>query len=428
MKFETFINFFTKICSFLSEQQLETIIMGDFNINLLPDENGCIRQESMDLFLLCREYELMQLITEPTHDKGALLDHIYISNRKLYAHSGSFPYAGSDHSLCYTIRKQEKIKIEPKIIKVRNWNKINWKELKSELCLFQHKLQNGEIEGSPYLSKGIDRDFDKMNKFAVAILNKHAPEKKMLVRGKFSPWLTADVRCSMKLRNKMHKIAKNSNLPEDWKRFRQARNSTNNLVTSSKKRYFSDKFEKECKSEDMWETINKLTNYRCKKTAPITYLEVGKKRVYEKSEINDIFADTFVVKGEILIEDDKLILDEIKLYEENYDFSNTKFNDKEPLKVEHNDVLDAVNSLNVRKSHNPDNLVPLKMIKNCGPIFVQMLVWLFTIILNSKSIPTVFKRANVMPLFKGKGSSKLAKNFRPISLLTDYCKIFEKII
>jgi hypothetical protein len=43
-------------------------------------------------------------------------------------------------------------------------------------------------------------------------------------------------------------------------------------------------------------------------------------------------------------------------------------------------------------------------------------------------LPQCFKAATVLPLFKGKGSRRIAKNFRPICLLNVYTKIFERFV
>jgi hypothetical protein len=43
-------------------------------------------------------------------------------------------------------------------------------------------------------------------------------------------------------------------------------------------------------------------------------------------------------------------------------------------------------------------------------------------------LPQCFKAATVLPLYKGKGSRKAAKNYRPISLLNIYTKIFERFV
>ncbi|CAL8119367.1 unnamed protein product [Orchesella dallaii] len=84
--------------------------------------------------------------------------------------------------------------------------------------------------------------------------------------------------------------------------------------------------------------------------------------------------------------------------------------------------------MRVRKSHNPDNLVPLRVMKNLGTVFTKLLLTLFSSILSGGAVPTAFKRANVMPLYKGKGSKLMSNNYRPISLLNDYCKLFEMFL
>jgi hypothetical protein len=43
-------------------------------------------------------------------------------------------------------------------------------------------------------------------------------------------------------------------------------------------------------------------------------------------------------------------------------------------------------------------------------------------------IPQCFKSASVIPLYKGKGSQRQAKSYRPIALLISYCNIFERCL
>ena len=53
---------------------------------------------------------------------------------------------------------------------------------------------------------------------------------------------------------------------------------------------------------------------------------------------------------------------------------------------------------------------------------------LFNASLEQKCFPNCWKRANVIPIFKGKGEQTVVTNYRPVSLTSCVSKIFEKLI
>jgi hypothetical protein len=58
----------------------------------------------------------------------------------------------------------------------------------------------------------------------------------------------------------------------------------------------------------------------------------------------------------------------------------------------------------------------------CGPLCV-----LFQYLFELNELPAVWKRANITPVFK-KGLSSDVLNYRPISLTSSFCKLFERIV
>ena len=98
------------------------------------------------------------------------------------------------------------------------------------------------------------------------------------------------------------------------------------------------------------------------------------------------------------------------------------------LYISEEDVSDALTNLDSSKSMGPDSMHP-KLLATLGeiPEFVTALTILFNACFNLGKIPLIWKSANIIPLHK-KGSKSDAGNYRPISLTSIICKIYERFI
>ena len=90
-------------------------------------------------------------------------------------------------------------------------------------------------------------------------------------------------------------------------------------------------------------------------------------------------------------------------------------------------ILTFIQELNTNKAHGWDN-VSIQMVKLCGESLVKPLMEIFQLSLDSGIFPEIWKKANVVPVFKNKGDKSAVKNYRPVSLLPIFGKIFEKIL
>ena len=97
-----------------------------------------------------------------------------------------------------------------------------------------------------------------------------------------------------------------------------------------------------------------------------------------------------------------------------------------PLNKSEGDIFAIFKNLNYNTSHGWDDL-SVNMIKICGKSTAYPLKLIFEASLLGVEFPECWKRANVVPVYT-KESKNLVKNYRPISLLPIFGKIFERVI
>ena len=110
-------------------------------------------------------------------------------------------------------------------------------------------------------------------------------------------------------------------------------------------------------------------------------------------------------------------------YEIDTDFFNDLFSD---FSIDDRIICNALRELNPNKSKDPDNIGGL-LLKDCAQSISYPLSILFNISFRTGSLPTEWKMANIVPVYK-KGDKNCIENYRPISLTCIVSKIFEKCI
>lgn len=88
-----------------------------------------------------------------------------------------------------------------------------------------------------------------------------------------------------------------------------------------------------------------------------------------------------------------------------------------------NDVFRCLRMLKPSMTSGPD-LIPSFFLKDCGEVLVTPLVKLFNLSLSSRSFPFIWMDAKVTPILKS-GDAQLVSNYRPVSVLNNFAKVFE---
>ena len=96
------------------------------------------------------------------------------------------------------------------------------------------------------------------------------------------------------------------------------------------------------------------------------------------------------------------------------------------IQISDSDVYRKLSELDVSKANGPDQLSAF-LLKSCADIFCGPLSHLFRMALQSGTYPSQWKVANLVALHKS-GTKQLVANYRPISLIPQASKVFEKIL
>jgi hypothetical protein len=95
------------------------------------------------------------------------------------------------------------------------------------------------------------------------------------------------------------------------------------------------------------------------------------------------------------------------------------------LSISDSDIKQEIRHLSPSKCVGPDEIP--NIIKGCPEIFAPISSHIFNINLLQGKFPTLWKQTTVVPVSK-KGNNALVTNYRPITILNNFSKIFDHVI
>jgi len=271
---------------------------------------------------------------------------------------------------------------------------------------------------------------DKINIFLKNInclLDKMAPIKKLTkkeIELKQKPWLTSGILKSIKTRDDIYKkflLAKDplrkQNLLRD---FKNKRNVITTLICSSKSQYYKNYFNDHSKNaKKTWEGIRNIIKVSTKNRSLPTKLKDGNNHITDRKEMAQKFNEFYVNIGNMV--------------EEKIPKSKSKFSDflKNSLPnsifltpVDEKEISDMFSKIDSSKSCGP-NSISSNLLKTHAKAFFFPVKDIINCSFSEGKFPSILKIAQVCTVFK-KGERDLRENYRPISLLSNLSKLFER--
>ena len=232
------------------------------------------------------------------------------------------------------------------------------------------------------------------------------------------PWYTTPIKHMLKKHNKRYRKFKENGYNEnDRIIFENSKLEINEMILEAKERYLKNQGAKlahpSTGQKTYWKILNGFLN-KCKVPRIPPLFEEGNfiTNCVEKATVfNNYFAK------------------QCTPFETGSTLPALTYHTKNRLSdidINPDEILDILKVLKVNKAHGPDD-ISVSMIQLCGPDLCIPLHIIFQNIIKTGLFPEQWKEANVTPVHKKKDKQTVS-NYRPISLLPLFAKVFEKIV
>ena len=259
------------------------------------------------------------------------------------------------------------------------------------------------------------------------ILNIMAPIKRLSkkeIKLQKLPWITNGILKSIQERDKTHK--KYISEPDEQKRreifqlYKRKRNLLVSLIRKSKTNHFVKYFEENKSNvKKTWQGIRNIVNIAKKERILPNKVSYKDRTASSHSEIAGLFNNFFVNIGNTV---------ENKIPKSRTDFldylsdENSKSVYLRP--VDDLEVICLLRESCISKSSGP-NSIPSNLLKTHMNIFASPISEIINLSFSEGTFPNLLKMASVCPIYKKNNRNK-CENYRPISLLSNISKLFEK--
>ena len=386
----------------------DTIICGDFNLPHINWNNNSADREGMRLLDMVNEVYLNQVVREPTRD-NSILDLVFTTDIDLidYCDIGEH-LANSDHRLI-RCGINCNVDITENRLLVPNYNKADFTKISRVLS---------EVEWIDLLNGNNAENMCNVftNKLQ-SVVEKHVPMVRKRLNNINRPsWMNNEIQQIIGRKRRAYKVYKRSNADCDSREYNDVKRRCKGLI-KSKKREYEEKIAKESKSNP-----KRFFQYvRSKKNVKTS---IGPLKDNNNILVNDNKSMAFVLNeyfNAVFIKEDETPLPEpVNMY------AGLERDRLVIGEITVDEISKYLLKLDPAKSVGVDEISP-RLLRECHSQLSLPLKIIFNKSLCEKNVPSMWKLANVTPIFK-KGSKSLASNYRPISLTSVIVKLFEKIL
>ena len=390
----------------------DIFLMGDFNIDW-KDNRSSAKKE---LEFLTGSLGLSPLIRNSTRygvRQGMLskscIDLIF-SNSNNIAEARVLDLNLSDHLAVYVRRKMARVKYAKVTFTGRSYRNFDKEQ-------FQVQLLNHDWDDY-YNAQNPSEAWGLLENTIRELLNESCPHNSFRVKEEVDPWISNELLEEIKDKNSLLKRARRTGKVEDWIEAKRARNEVGSRIRREKMEFLTEQ-QREFAGDPkkFWKSVSKLVPNKKGNSGKINLTDETNKKQIDEADTADYINNFFSTIGEKLAEN---FTDHWQFFDKIQDESC------EPLSTDFQQVMKLCKEINTCKSSGIED-ISTRVFKHAFMVLIPQLVYLFNLSFSTGLFPDSWKRATVIPLFKGGDRAKVG-NYRPVSLLPLPGKIIEKIV
>ena len=389
------------------------LILGDFNIDILETTN--ISQEHLNNLLDNGFFPGFKGITRSSDNElgGSCIDNIFIKSQTIKTKSFKLSCPISDHIPLFLSISKFKINKQNNIFSTIHYNKLlftagtlNWNEI---LNINDPNIATNHLIA---LIKNCINESIKYNTYKKTNKNKLNPRKTWITKAIINSCIKKEF-----LYNTWKLNPRNLELKKEYKNYEKI---LNKVIHNAKIINDNNIIMKNINNpRKMWNNINTIIGKNSKKDDKINCIKDNNVKLMQPIDIANSLNDYFCNIGKTL--SDNIITPT------NSTINLPNNNSKTFFLYETNNI-EIYKLIKEMKNKNGgvDN-INTKTIQTLTNFIIEPLVHIINISINKSIWPDALKTAEVKPIFKS-GDKNYATNYRPISLISNLAKIFEKIL
>ena len=407
---------------------LEVHTLGDMNINHLNwtdqslspnNQTSKLKPLISALFSRIFPHGVTQCVQGATRhwpgQPSSGLDHYYTNRPDKLSPVQTQHRGGSDHMLVFAVRYSISIKSRTSYIRKRSFKNF----VPSEFIAAINQTSWLDV----YLCQDVDKAVRLLSDKITFVLDTMAPMRTIQIRTNYNPWLSQLTKDMMSERDRLHKLAAETQDSEDWKKFKVIRNKINNRLKSEEKDWQRSKIN-DCgdDSKKLWKNIKNILNWNSSGSPSQLFFNgqlVTKPQEVARTQ-NEFFLDKITTIRENL---PPPVIDPLGKLRSLMVGRTCSFS----LSAVHPDSVDKIVSDLSNSSSFGMDLIDTKVIKLIKPSIVSALTHIINLSITSRQFPAYWKSAKIIPLHK-KDDLLNPKNFRPVAILPIFSKVLERVI